>query len=511
MLALLLAVPLLVFHGNVGLVDDVYRTVLDLPTGTKATPGTARAVASRLQKFLHDSGYVLATVRARAQGDQIVVDVDEGRLDKIIFLGGGAFETLRLRLQLNLRDGIFNKPDLERQLRALGRRLGLGEFAYEVLPVAHVEPSGLQLDLESREQPPRQFAGLGRPYELHVLVQAGVFRPGISPELEVNSLEGGGVGATWQSGRLLYEQDRYRIGGRMAAALRGRLDGSGSYFTFTRLRGGAEYDCPPIAGILRPSLLARADLIDRQRPDLRLEAFRFATLDAGLQLLFLPLPQLSASLGIGAERRILYSVEAEAGVPPVAGVQDSLADTRPYADATLSLTFDPESIRRDQHHELALGARLYASPHVGDEGALHLFASYQKVWHAGWNELWLEAKGISRTGFVVFPEEESIGSGDFLRGPFGAEYTRRLVAVDLEYRLSLVRDVFKVGLFHNAVAYSRLDRVSGAEKPAVANAVGLGVHLLIIDEFQLDAGYGVGWASGGKFDSGGALAVRQAF
>ena len=36
MLALLLAVPLLVFHGNVGLVEDVYRTVLDLPTGTKA-------------------------------------------------------------------------------------------------------------------------------------------------------------------------------------------------------------------------------------------------------------------------------------------------------------------------------------------------------------------------------------------------------------------------------------------------------------------------------------------
>ncbi len=36
MLALLLAVPLLVFHGNVGLVGDVYRTVLDLPTGTKA-------------------------------------------------------------------------------------------------------------------------------------------------------------------------------------------------------------------------------------------------------------------------------------------------------------------------------------------------------------------------------------------------------------------------------------------------------------------------------------------
>ena len=93
----------------------------------------------------------------------------------------------------------------------------------------------------------------------------------------------------------------------------------------------------------------------------------------------------------------------------------------------------------------------------------------------------------------------------------GGEYTRRVGALDLEYRLSFWRDVFKVGLFHNAVAYARLDRTSGAETLAAANSVGMGVHLLMIDEFQLDAGYGVGWATGGKFDAGGALAIRQAF
>src|SRR5437899_6119117 len=146
MLALLLAVPLLVFHGNVGLLEDVYRTVLELPAGTKATPATARAVAARLQKFLHDSGYVLATVRARAEGEQIVVDIDEGRLDKIIFLGGGAFETLRLRLDLNIEHDVFNQPDLERQLRAMAKRLGLGEFAYEIVPVPNVSAPGVPLD-----------------------------------------------------------------------------------------------------------------------------------------------------------------------------------------------------------------------------------------------------------------------------------------------------------------------------------------------------------------------------
>src|SRR6266446_3535168 len=317
MLALLLALPLLAFHGNVALVEDVYRTVLDLPAATKASPESARAVAARLQKFLHDSGYVLATVRARAEGEQIVVEVDEGQLDKIIFLGGGAFETLRLRLDLNLRDGIFNKPELERQLRAMAARLGLGEFAYEVVPVTYVEPPRWQLDLDPIEDP-----GLfrpGRPYELHILVQPGVLRPGVSPELEVDSLEGGGLGATYHSGRLLSEQDRYQLGGRVAGALRGRLDGSGSYFTFTRLLGEAEYDAPAIAHVLRPSIRARADLSDRQRADLHLEAFRFATLEAGAQLLFLPLHQVRASLGAGVQRRLLYSVEPQTGVSPVPG------------------------------------------------------------------------------------------------------------------------------------------------------------------------------------------------
>ncbi|TMA45439.1 MAG: hypothetical protein E6J82_02085, partial [Deltaproteobacteria bacterium] len=126
MFAALLLAPLMVFHGNVALLEDVYRSALDLPANMTATPSNARLVATKLAGFLHRAGYALATVRARPQGEQIVVDIDEGRLDKVIFLGGGAFETLRLRLDLNIEHDVFNQPDLERQLRAMAKRLGLG-------------------------------------------------------------------------------------------------------------------------------------------------------------------------------------------------------------------------------------------------------------------------------------------------------------------------------------------------------------------------------------------------
>jgi len=79
MLAALLLAPLLTFHGNVALLEDVYRSFLDLPASTKATPANARLVATRLTSFLHRAGYALATVRARADGDQIVVDVIKSR------------------------------------------------------------------------------------------------------------------------------------------------------------------------------------------------------------------------------------------------------------------------------------------------------------------------------------------------------------------------------------------------------------------------------------------------
>ena len=504
------AQPLLVFRGNVALVEDVYRAALDLPESARATPATARLVGSRLRRFLHQSGYALATARAEVAGEQILVQIDEGRLDKIIFLGGGSFETLRLRLDLHLHDDVFNKPELERQLKALAARLGLSEFAYDVVPIANIQPANVQLDeIDPLEELSLGLVRPGRPYELHILVQPGEFHPGLSPELEIDSLEGGGLGAAYHSGRLLLGEDRINLGGRLAGALRQKLDNSGSRFTFTRAVGEATYEAPPIASAVRPSLRGRVDLANRQRNDLKLESFEFATLEGAAQVLFLPIPQLRAWVAAGIERRLLFSLEPVTGQTAPMPLTN-LAHSRAFSEVGLEINFDPESLRRDRHHLLSAEARIYAAPHAGTDGAQHLSARWQRVFPFGWNELWLSGLGFSRTGFVVFPEEQSIG-GDALRGPFGGEYTRRLLALQVEFRYSLLRDVFKLGVFHNLVGYGAIDRIRQAESPALANAFGVGAHALLIDSFALDAYFGVGYATGAKFDRGAALSIRQAF
>ena len=134
--------PLLKFHGNVAFDEVVYRSTLDLPENARATPAEALALSAKLLGFLRRAGYDLATVRAKVEGEQISVEIDEGRLDKIIVLGEGLMETFRFKLELALPAGVFNRPILERQLRVLAERYRLRRYSYELVPVAVQESSG---------------------------------------------------------------------------------------------------------------------------------------------------------------------------------------------------------------------------------------------------------------------------------------------------------------------------------------------------------------------------------
>ena len=113
---------------------------------------------------------------------------------------------------------------------------------------------------------------------------------------------------------------------------------------------------------------------------------------------------------------------------------------------------------------------------------------------------------------MLFNDEQSIG--EHLRGPFGAAvFGRRLASVGLEVRYSLLRDLFKIGLFHDAVAYGDIDRatVETPEKLRGANAFGLGLHALVLDAFSIDAWLGQGFTTDGRTDRGVSIAIRQAF
>jgi hypothetical protein len=527
LLAILLAAPampppqpLLVFKGNLVLFDDVYRSFLDLPADTAATAANARTVALRLRRFLRKAGYELARVSAHVEGAQIVVEIDEGQLDKIVFVGASVVEVLRLKLELNMPERVFNRPELERQLQRIAGRKHAASFAYELVPVDVPGKSlGPQLDeLWSIDNLPIFQAG--RPYELHILVTAGPYHTGLLPEIEINSIEGGGIGATYNGGSLLPrpgeerveelpgsdELDRWHASGRIAGAIQQRLDTHVTHVAFTRAFVDLGWDGPVFSQWLRPTLRGRADLSDRQRPDLLVESAKFLTIEAGTELVGTPLTQLRLSIGLGFQRRWLFAIH------PIAGSlvdTAAIAQTRPYGETRLTSVLNPGTIRRDRLHELDLDMRLYGRATDARSSTLRLVGRYQKMVPIGWHEFWIEGHGAYLSGDVLFPEEESLGG--VLRGPFSSVYARKVVGVGAELRVSLLRDLFKVGIYDNVASYGGIDRLTNLESFRIADSIGLGVHALIIDEFALDVWIGQGFNSSGNTDTGIALTLRQAY
>ena len=498
--------PLLVFRGNVLFDEMVYRSVLQLPDTAGANDGQALAIAATLRSFLRRAGYDLATVRAAVAGDQVAIDIDEGRLDKIIVLGTGLVETFRFRLELALPGGVFNRPALERQLDALGVRYRLRHYSWELVPAEVQGNYGPQID---ELEPLLQVAGLrpGLRYQLHILIATSPWSRGFSPEVSIGSPEGLGLGGKYRDKDYWMPDDRWELGGRVAAGMRQYLDTPGSRPVFTRALLQGRWLSPPVfTDSLRPALTGRADLLSLQRSDLRLESFGQATFAASVDAGVFD-PSWTVAAGLGVERRFLFGLVKAAGANPLVDATPR-AQTRPYAEAIAEVVFNPDELRNDRRHRLDFEARFYTGS-TSSKRAIWLRARWQRRFPIGWHEIVWQARGTLLEGEVLFPDEESIA--DHLSGAFGSDFARKVASTGLEFRYSLLRDVCKVGLFYDQAVFGSIDRAVGIASLKSAGAVGVGLHLLLADEFQADVYLALGWKTDGGTDFAPGLVLRQVF
>jgi hypothetical protein len=184
---------------------------------------------------------------------------------------------------------------------------------------------------------------------------------------------------------------------------------------------------------------------------------------------------------------------------------------RPFALGRLEWLFNPIEVRRDNRHVWSLEERHYWSTPGGQLDRLSLY--YQKVFNFGWNDLRLKTSGVWLWGNgVEFDDEEPVG-GRYVRGVFGDRYyVRRVANLSLEFRLSISRDVYKVSVFHDLAVFGALEGEKRHNETAkAADSFGLGFHVLILDLFQLDLYYAIGFNSDKNFDHGIALSLTNVF
>ena len=493
-----------VFQGNVVLPDGIYLAALDLPRGTKASVLLARTVLRKLRTFLKRGGYDLSVVSTRFENDLVEVEIDEGRLDKIVFLGEGLLGAIRLKLELDLPGRVFNRDLVERKLRALATKLGIEGFRWELVLVESAPPPKAQLDdLEPLRGLP--FLQPGRPYELRIFVskqeEGGT---GWWPEIEIDSLEGGGLGAGYHAGHGL------TLAGRVAAAFRNHLDRPGSSAVLSRAWFEASYRGLLLFGDRgpQPIFTARVDFLDRQRADLQLEQYdQFeATVSAAVEQ---PLgPHLTVGVGLGARRRWLFALRAVAPVPPIADATPK-AEHRVFGGLAVRLDLDPGELRLDRHAVVAFTARLFPSIQTDHQAAAYLNLRGTGMRPVGWHELWFRGGGTSLMGEVPFSDEDSLGS--WVHGPFGGNFARKIATAGGEWRYSLLRDLFKLGPYLEGITYGEINRTTDRETLRVGAVGGVVMSGLVLDQFLFEFYAGMGVLSEGQTGGGIALAVRQAY
>lgn len=492
-------------RGNVVLVEGVYLAVLDLPSGAAADEKTADLVRRQLLGFMDRAGYVLASARVVAEEGRLLVEVDEGHVEKIVFIGAGSLRTLQLKLDLNMPHHVLNLRHLEQQLNKMRDKYKLGEVTYRLAPAGARTHDRPQVKNLGKVVGHSVFPPESR-YELHILLGQGTWGTGFSFDLEYDFPDGLTTGAGYKSTGLLFERDRWKLGSLLGGNLRENLDTKEPYLALSRASLQFRWYTPPLFGTgLRPFVWLSSNLTSRQRSDLDMENYFSERLDASVNLAFELTRGLSISAGAGAQELFIFGLDQLADP---AEPLDSLNGFRTFARGSLEVDFSTRQARLDKKHKITLSGRRYWS----DE-QLNLTKAtfkYQKVFDFGWDDFWIKLRGVKMFDDVIFDDQEPVG-GRHLRGIFGTKfYVEQVASLALEYRFSLTRDLFKVSIFHDAAAFE-LPSAPEADSPIYANAFGVGVHALALDSFQFDVYYSFGFSSDEQFDYGLAAGFQKVY
>ncbi len=474
----------LTFQGHRVLPEEVYRTVLKLPPDAGPDVETAHVVRAQLTEFLHVSGYELAHVDVSVGADGGVdVLIDEGRLEKVVFKGRSTVQTVRFKLALDIPHDVFNRPDLERQVRKLEQSLGLQDIRLVLMPATVMKHVGPQLESVPEVKGFEIFHEL-RAYELHIVLPERDWDTGLGIDVRTGYVDGLELQGKYYGRSGVFIDDRWSLVAGVAGGLRRHVITDSFYAHFSRVAFDGQYFFPTLAGNLRIAPQLQASLVSRIRKDLNLADYYASEISGALWLEWEPRLGIRMRFGGGfLDRRIFWlSGTGDPALPLAPGASPS-SGSRPFAAISLDFTFDPDNDRWDRRHILQVNLQ-QQFPGIGAGPFARAQLYYRYVQPFGWHDLWLRSGAYVVWYDSTFHDEASLG--EFLHGAFGQDYVRRAANLNTEFRFSVTRDLFKLSLQSDVAIYTAVDRTRDQGPLQFASSFGPGLHLLLEGMFQLD-------------------------
>ena len=181
-----------------------------------------------------------------------------------------------------------------------------------------------------------------------------------------------------------------------------------------------------------------------------------------------------------------------------------------FVEVRAERVFGGDTGRLDRQHALSVAARQHLALSEGADSYLETRAGTRRAWGFGWHDLLVRARGTYLAGPVPFPEEEPLSR--HLRGVGGGQHLRRGASLSAEFQVSLLRDVYRASVFHDAALFGRLVRADGSERASWGNSFGLGLHALYEGTLQLNLYGALGKRPGpGPLTMGFVLELQKVF
>lgn len=454
------------------------------PAPALQDPAWAEAARQRVQTLCRDRGYTHArlwiTPPDPARRTPWVFHLDEGRMERILYFGVGAFRGLLLQVDVYLPHKILHRPTLETALERLRAKYSFSNVYYRVVE-EDVLVSG-----------PTGEPTHNRDLRIYI-IQSESYGWGFG--LDFSSTFGFIPSSSFAHKGLFRDDDRVELELGISVPFR-------RYFmdedpSFQWVHGAFALSYRPLKFFYRrfaPVLDSRTEVSRYQRRDVALDIYHLWETDALLNIStdVTSIFKITSGLGVDALKVFgLTPMEQAADPDGAAPAPDVEATTHVSLVARLKadLDFTSRTLRRDLQTYLHSAARLdYNSQ---DLWVVRGELEGQYVRNFGFHNLILHGKAQALFGEVRFWNEDPLS--DYLRVFFENRYwVRQAAELDLAFRLSVVREAFKVGVFHDLAVFG--DRTGAEPRAALANAFGPSLHFLLFDTFACDLFYGFGFS-----------------
>lgn len=448
-----------------------------------------KTTAKKINRFYHLGGFILAkTYLIEETPEKLTLLVDEGRLQRIVFLGLNSIDTLRMKYYFHLPKRIYNINTVQNETQRLKKEYKYKDVEFSLKPAEKGDLAFFQLDKEfdlpllGKARLPF-FGEITSRYNLEIIF--------VSKPLSESDTLSYGLRTSYKKGFIpeieyyipsfFMKKDSLTIGSST-----GILYGFDFKFNelpkWTFLEAHSDYNFPPaFEDYFTPMASVSAHLSRASRTDIGLSSYNFLILDGILAPGITLLRKLKIYAGAGGEKAHIFEPDIDKDSRYQVDIEKhtetwGLVRLRTSADLRILKLKRTRKLQIEEAYDYYFnGDNIFNKLNIEMNGIIDFKNLDSFCYAIEYDRIWNKPP---------FYHEISVANSNFKGFMGDSYYSRNMIRSANEYMISVYKDLYYLGFFTDLVYFegSGYD-LTGYQEGIVAGIAG---HVIFLDQFELN-------------------------